>query len=111
MTATHVMVDDVAVRMRAQLLGLSNPGGQMAPAATGLFKSDSPRCSQLKLNDVMLGATPGRNSVLLAPLQTEPKAPTLPSCGRHAQVRTVYWQTLCQARHVRCCGKAISVVL
>ena len=32
MTATHVMVDDVAVKIRAQLLGLSNPGGQMAPA-------------------------------------------------------------------------------
>ncbi len=33
MTATHVMVDDVAVRISAQLLGLSNPEGQMAPAS------------------------------------------------------------------------------
>ena len=32
MTATHVMVDDVAVRIRAQLLGAMKPEGQMAPA-------------------------------------------------------------------------------
>ena len=32
MTATHVMVEDVAVKIRAQLLEALNPPGQSAPA-------------------------------------------------------------------------------
>ena len=41
-TATHVMVDEVAVKIRAQLLGALTPEGHMAPAevrATSLVRT------------------------------------------------------------------------
>ena len=41
MTATHVMVEDVAVRIRAQLLEASNPPGQSAPAEGKLLQMHS----------------------------------------------------------------------